>query len=266
MDWVISLGNAFSKQYELYTSEDEHSALLHRYRCHLNPILVYWFKDTALNLIFHLPIKNNKIAFFYTGIDMIFSFFLLLNVEVMNFFSIAWCVRCFNEHKSLVLDLRALPWKPIWPPPTPVRVQKLQLSLVHITFLFSFCFSAAWACFFKRSMTGLMFITRSIGCINMLTLQFQQIGLVWQKPLDWYLRVQCMLFTIFILQCVNDLLLLTTGGSIPLGYCIGKTEIHSGWCWAKYLSKVYSYSWYLGWPSVHWIRLLYQALPFLSHY
>ncbi|KAG6693496.1 hypothetical protein I3842_09G003400 [Carya illinoinensis] len=29
-DWVISLGNAFSKQYELYTSEDEHSALLHR--------------------------------------------------------------------------------------------------------------------------------------------------------------------------------------------------------------------------------------------
>lgn len=30
-DWVISLGNAFAKQYELYTSDDEHSALLHRY-------------------------------------------------------------------------------------------------------------------------------------------------------------------------------------------------------------------------------------------
>ncbi|XP_071910612.1 protein SHOOT GRAVITROPISM 6 isoform X6 [Coffea arabica] len=30
IDWVISLGNAFAKQYELYTSEDEHSALLHR--------------------------------------------------------------------------------------------------------------------------------------------------------------------------------------------------------------------------------------------
>lgn len=29
-DWVISLGNAFTKQYELYTSDDEHSALLHR--------------------------------------------------------------------------------------------------------------------------------------------------------------------------------------------------------------------------------------------
>ncbi|KVH90493.1 Armadillo-like helical, partial [Cynara cardunculus var. scolymus] len=29
-DWVISLGNAFAKQYELYTSDDEHSALLHR--------------------------------------------------------------------------------------------------------------------------------------------------------------------------------------------------------------------------------------------
>ncbi|XP_024022984.1 protein SHOOT GRAVITROPISM 6 [Morus notabilis] len=28
--WVISLGNAFTKQYELYTSDDEHSALLHR--------------------------------------------------------------------------------------------------------------------------------------------------------------------------------------------------------------------------------------------
>ncbi|XP_059462470.1 protein SHOOT GRAVITROPISM 6 isoform X2 [Corylus avellana] len=29
-NWVISLGNAFTKQYELYTSDDEHSALLHR--------------------------------------------------------------------------------------------------------------------------------------------------------------------------------------------------------------------------------------------
>lgn len=31
IDWVISLGNAFAKQYELYTYDDEHSALLHRY-------------------------------------------------------------------------------------------------------------------------------------------------------------------------------------------------------------------------------------------
>ncbi|KAL3532002.1 hypothetical protein ACH5RR_005523 [Cinchona calisaya] len=30
IDWVISLGNAFANQYELYTAEDEHSALLHR--------------------------------------------------------------------------------------------------------------------------------------------------------------------------------------------------------------------------------------------
>ncbi|XP_057983736.1 protein SHOOT GRAVITROPISM 6 isoform X2 [Malania oleifera] len=29
-DWVISLGNAFTEQYELYTPDDEHSALLHR--------------------------------------------------------------------------------------------------------------------------------------------------------------------------------------------------------------------------------------------
>ncbi|XP_042014452.1 protein SHOOT GRAVITROPISM 6-like isoform X1 [Salvia splendens] len=29
-DWAISLGNSFAKQYELYSSEDEHSALLHR--------------------------------------------------------------------------------------------------------------------------------------------------------------------------------------------------------------------------------------------
>ncbi|POO01806.1 Coatomer beta subunit [Trema orientale] len=29
-DWVISLGNAFTSHYELYTSDDEHSALLHR--------------------------------------------------------------------------------------------------------------------------------------------------------------------------------------------------------------------------------------------
>ncbi|XP_077246422.1 ARM repeat superfamily protein isoform X2 [Tasmannia lanceolata] len=30
MEWVISLGNAFAKQYELYIYDDEHSALLHR--------------------------------------------------------------------------------------------------------------------------------------------------------------------------------------------------------------------------------------------
>ncbi|KAF3441780.1 hypothetical protein FNV43_RR15695 [Rhamnella rubrinervis] len=29
-DWLISLGNAFTKQYELYTPDNEHSALLHR--------------------------------------------------------------------------------------------------------------------------------------------------------------------------------------------------------------------------------------------
>ncbi|KAJ4833816.1 Protein SHOOT GRAVITROPISM 6 [Turnera subulata] len=30
IEWVISLGNAFTNQYELYTHDDEHSALLHR--------------------------------------------------------------------------------------------------------------------------------------------------------------------------------------------------------------------------------------------
>ncbi|KDP29202.1 hypothetical protein JCGZ_16591 [Jatropha curcas] len=29
-DWVISLGNAFTNQYDLYTTDDEHAALLHR--------------------------------------------------------------------------------------------------------------------------------------------------------------------------------------------------------------------------------------------
>ncbi|KAG5557621.1 hypothetical protein RHGRI_007766 [Rhododendron griersonianum] len=32
-DRVISLGNAFAKQYELYKPDDEHIALLHRYLC-----------------------------------------------------------------------------------------------------------------------------------------------------------------------------------------------------------------------------------------
>ncbi|CAI9297683.1 unnamed protein product [Lactuca saligna] len=31
IDWVISIGNAFAKQYELYTYDDEHSALLHSF-------------------------------------------------------------------------------------------------------------------------------------------------------------------------------------------------------------------------------------------
>ncbi|KAL3623358.1 Protein SHOOT GRAVITROPISM 6 [Castilleja foliolosa] len=30
VDWMISLGNSFAQQYELYSSDDEHSALLHR--------------------------------------------------------------------------------------------------------------------------------------------------------------------------------------------------------------------------------------------
>ncbi|KAL2487315.1 Protein SHOOT GRAVITROPISM 6 [Abeliophyllum distichum] len=30
VDWVISLGNSFAEQYELYTTDDEHSAFLHR--------------------------------------------------------------------------------------------------------------------------------------------------------------------------------------------------------------------------------------------
>lgn len=41
VDWVISLGNSFAKQYELYSSDDEHSALLHRYlTCYVT--LFYW--------------------------------------------------------------------------------------------------------------------------------------------------------------------------------------------------------------------------------
>ncbi|KAI3465749.1 hypothetical protein Pfo_022412, partial [Paulownia fortunei] len=31
VDWVISLRNSFVKHYELYLSDDEHYALLHRY-------------------------------------------------------------------------------------------------------------------------------------------------------------------------------------------------------------------------------------------
>lgn len=29
-DWTASLGNAFTKQYELYVGDNQHSALLHR--------------------------------------------------------------------------------------------------------------------------------------------------------------------------------------------------------------------------------------------
>jgi len=32
-DWVMSLGNVFAKHYELYASDDQHTALLHRYQC-----------------------------------------------------------------------------------------------------------------------------------------------------------------------------------------------------------------------------------------
>ncbi|CAI9294257.1 unnamed protein product [Lactuca saligna] len=42
IDWVISLGNAFAKQYELYTYDDEHYALLHSF---LNASLFWcWIK------------------------------------------------------------------------------------------------------------------------------------------------------------------------------------------------------------------------------
>ncbi|KAI7744344.1 hypothetical protein M8C21_013797 [Ambrosia artemisiifolia] len=40
-DWVISLGNAFDKQYELYTTDDEHSALLHSLEKHIDLLSLF---------------------------------------------------------------------------------------------------------------------------------------------------------------------------------------------------------------------------------
>lgn len=48
-DWVISLGNSFAKQYGLYTSEDEHSALLHRYDALFLPLFLMCLVRTTIS-------------------------------------------------------------------------------------------------------------------------------------------------------------------------------------------------------------------------
>nr|KAJ0219655.1 hypothetical protein LSAT_V11C300143640 [Lactuca sativa] len=49
IDWVISLGNAFAKQYELYTYDDEHSALLHRVL--FNALAVFALREINLSKV-----------------------------------------------------------------------------------------------------------------------------------------------------------------------------------------------------------------------
>ncbi|CAI9296227.1 unnamed protein product [Lactuca saligna] len=49
IDWVISLGNDFAKQYELYTYDDEHSALLHRVL--FNALAVFALREINLSKV-----------------------------------------------------------------------------------------------------------------------------------------------------------------------------------------------------------------------
>lgn len=53
-NWVISLGNAFTRQYALYTPDDEHSALLHRYHWFLLLSFAFLISE-KLNKFCHLP-------------------------------------------------------------------------------------------------------------------------------------------------------------------------------------------------------------------
>lgn len=69
-------------------------------------------------------------------------------------------------------------------------------------------FVGALACYFKKLMTGLMSVIRLIGCINKLTLPFQQTGLVWRKPWDWYVCDWNLLFIFSIYWCFWDSLIL----------------------------------------------------------
>lgn len=56
-DWVISLGNSFAKQYELYSSEDEHSALLHRYDALFLPYFLPHVPISGRNTVSYIQIS-----------------------------------------------------------------------------------------------------------------------------------------------------------------------------------------------------------------
>ncbi|CAI9271191.1 unnamed protein product [Lactuca saligna] len=79
IDWVISLGNAFAKQYELYTYGDEHSALLHRvffsYKC----------LGILLQKVDNMTYVRDKIVWMYNPMQAYFGAGLSG--------VLAWCVR-----------------------------------------------------------------------------------------------------------------------------------------------------------------------------
>lgn len=47
-DWIMSLGNVFTKHYELYASDDEHAALLHRYLYFMPLVCSHIFAESMI--------------------------------------------------------------------------------------------------------------------------------------------------------------------------------------------------------------------------
>lgn len=61
-DWVTSLGNAFARQYVLYTADDEHAAILHRYKAF--QFLIFNAKSYCFYIFLSLAVKHQEgIAF-----------------------------------------------------------------------------------------------------------------------------------------------------------------------------------------------------------
>lgn len=90
-DWVISLGNSFAKQYELYSSEDEHSALLHRYDALFLPFILClnlrknyrFFYLNYLQCRQHFPLTQCSYEFFVEQV------FLMVLLEISRLFMIS---------------------------------------------------------------------------------------------------------------------------------------------------------------------------------
>lgn len=113
-DWVISLGNAFTNQYELYTPDDEHAALLHRYWFLNYVVLILYKSNNDPPSMFFLFL--NKIHFYIfmefvnacqcpSNLKCIFNnsgncYIILLSLEVHKcqnhaWFPLCWLYLCF---------------------------------------------------------------------------------------------------------------------------------------------------------------------------
>lgn len=74
-EWTISMGNAFTKHYDLYVGDNQHSALLHRFVSNIY----------CTRVVAHVPIRETFMEYpvsFISAVSSLHSFDYCKDVEV----------------------------------------------------------------------------------------------------------------------------------------------------------------------------------------